>query len=48
MISMIDQFDLRKISEEVVKSLESKRQLKGGNGDIEILDFTHALWNVLR
>ena len=48
MVSMIDQFDLRKISEEVVKTLESKRELKGGGADIEILDFTHALWNVLR
>jgi hypothetical protein len=47
MVSMIDQFDLQKISKEVVKIVEEKMRSEESNS-FEVIDFVQALGTVLQ
>ena len=46
MVSMIDQFDLKTISKEVISQIDAKF-LSDNTLSFEIIDYIHALWSVL-
>ncbi len=47
MVSMIDQFDLKTISKEVISKIEAKF-LSDNTLSYEIIDYIYALWSVLK